>query len=414
MSQFRFAHLGLAMAAIGFTLAPAIVGFAPDARAQTVSAAVGQHLQAAQALEKKGKHKEALAQIRDADSASGKTANDSYVIEGLRASIATKLGDHAMAIRSYEALLASGKVPSSSQITYVQAIAGLHYRQKDYPKAITWINRYLKEGGNDQSMRALLTQTYYLLGNCAQVNKQIQGDLRSADKNGRALGEDQLQLLATCARKQNDKPAYLNAIEKLVASYPKKDYWANLLGGVQGKPGFSRNLELDVYRLKLAVGQLSGADQLMEMAQLALQAGAPAEAKKVIDDGFKSNVLGTGPNAARQKRLSDFANKSAAETTAKLPSNEAAAIKTNDGNSMASIGYTYTTLGQYDKGISLLQKAISTVGLKRGDEAQLHLGMTYQQAGKKAEALKALKAVQGSDGAADLARYWIMQINRPI
>ncbi len=201
MFKFRLAHLSLVLASIGFTLAPAVVGFAPAAYA-AVSPEVGKHLQEAQALTKKGKFREALAKVHDADSVGSKTAADTYTIEGMRASLATKLGDNALAIRSYEALLASGKVPASEQVTYAQAIAGLYYRNKDYPKTITWINRYLKEGGNDQNMRALLTQTYYLSGNCAQVNKEIQGELRVADKNGRALSEDQLQLLATCATKQ--------------------------------------------------------------------------------------------------------------------------------------------------------------------------------------------------------------------
>ena len=60
MIKFRLAHLGLAMAALGFTAAAPIVGLAP-AHAQTVSAQVGKPLQAAQALMKQGKHKDAVA-----------------------------------------------------------------------------------------------------------------------------------------------------------------------------------------------------------------------------------------------------------------------------------------------------------------------------------------------------------------
>ena len=43
MSKFRLAHLGLALAALGFTAAAPIVGLAP-AHAQTVSAQVGKPL----------------------------------------------------------------------------------------------------------------------------------------------------------------------------------------------------------------------------------------------------------------------------------------------------------------------------------------------------------------------------------
>lgn len=415
MSQFRLAHFGLVLAAIGFTMAPPLVGLAPLAHAaSSVSPEVGKHLQAATELIKKQKFKEAMAQVHDADNAGGKSANDNYTIESMRAYLANAMGDRPQAIRSYEMLLASGKAPASEQIKFIQAIAGLYYSQKDYPKAITWINRYLKEGGDDPKMRSLLTQTYFLNNDCARVSKEIQGELRAADKSGRALGEEQLQLLANCADKQSDKATYVNAIEKLVASYPKKSYWADLLNRVKGKPGFSTRLELDVSRLKLAIGQLQGTDNYMEMSQLALAANAPAEAQKIVEQGYKTGVFGTGPNAERQKRLRDFADKTAAEALKKMPTAEADAIKAKDGDTMAGLAYAYATIGQFDKAISLMQQALATGGLKHPDEAKLHQGLIYLQAGKKTEAIKSLKSVQGDDGAADLARYWVLQTNHPI
>jgi len=42
----------------------------------------------------------------------------------------------------------------------------------------------------------------------------------------------------------------------------------------------------------------------------------------------------------------------------------------------------------------------------------LHLGIAQLQAGKKAAAIKTLKTVQGNDGTADLARYWIIYANQ--
>ena len=49
----------------------------------------------------------------------------------------------------------------------------------------------------------------------------------------------------------------------------------------------------------------------MEMAQLALQAGVPAEAKMVVDKGYAAGVLGKGAEAERQKRLKDLVDKHA-------------------------------------------------------------------------------------------------------
>ncbi len=406
MFQFRLARAGLLIAALGFTLA---LGQAAHA---AVSQEVGKHLGAAQELMKKGKYKEAMAQVNDADRAGGKNAGDAFTIEQMRGYIARQMGDNATALRSYETQLGSGKLPASQQSDMVKAIAGMYFTQKDYPKATLWINRYLKEGGNDSQMRALLQQIQFQSGNCAQIVKDIQGELKAADRSGRALPETQLQFLANCANKQNDKATYVTAIEKLVASYPKKDYWADLLNRVQGKPGFSSRLQLDVLRLKLSIGQISSTKDFMEMGQLSLQAGAPAEAMRIIDAGYKSGALGTGAEAERHKRLRDLATKTLADDEKRLPAAEAEAIKAKDMDALFSVGFALAQAGKGDKGFALMQQAIAGK-VKRPDEAKLHLALAYHQAGKKADALKTLKTVEGTDGTSDLARYWISQINRP-
>ena len=105
------------------------------------------------------------------------------------------------------------------------------------------------------------------------------------------------------AVRQKDIVGETFALERLVSYYPKKEYWVTLLNRMQRKPNFSDRLALDTYRLSLATGSMSAANDFSEMAQLALQAGSGAEAKQVIDKGFAAGVLGAGPEAERHKRL---------------------------------------------------------------------------------------------------------------
>lgn len=416
MSQFRFARIGLLLAAIGFNTAPALIGVVAPAHAAGEQAAlrpeVGKPLQAAQELYKAHKYKEALAKVKETDNIGGKTPNEVYTIERMRAAIAAAAGEHAIAIKSFEALIESGKLSADEQLKFINALGGLYYQQKDYPKAISWWQRYFKDGGDDPKVRTILNQTYYLAGDFARAQKEIAADVAAEEKAGQAPSEEQLQLLANCALKQNDKAGYVQAIEKLVAYHPKKEYWADLINRVQSKPGFSDRLTLDVYRLKMAIGQMKDASDYMEMAQLALQAGFPAEAVKVVEQGYKSGALGTGAEAERQKRLRDLANKQAAEDRKTMAQGEAEAQKAKDGTALVNLGYAYVTAGQADKGISMMEQGVKKGGMKRPEDAKLHLGLAYLQAGKKAEAVQMFKSVQGNDGTADLARYWILQSNR--
>src|SRR5207244_11130806 len=129
-------------------------------------------------------------------------------------------------------------------------------------------------------MHTLLVQAYYLAGDFASAAKELRSEIDADEKAGRAPAEERLQLLASACLKQKDNGGYADALEKLVAHHPKKEYWADLINRVQRKPGFSPKLQLDAYRLQLATGNLTGASDYMEMAQLALQAGYPGKAKK--------------------------------------------------------------------------------------------------------------------------------------
>jgi len=408
MSKFRLAHLGLALAALGFIAAAPVVGLAPVHAAETLRPEVGKPLQEAQQLLKQGKNKEALARLRDLDKVSGKSANETYLIELTRLGAAVRAADYETAAKSSEYLLGSGKLPASEKAQISEGLIGIYMRAGELGKANAAIERQLKEH-DDPKLRAYLMQNYYKQGNIAA----LENELRNAEKSGR-LSEDQLGMLANVQLKKNDKAGYVNTIEKLASNYPKPQYWTDLLNRVQGKPGFSGRLAVDVFRLKLANNLLKKPSEYMEMAQLVLQDKAPAEAIKVIDKGYKSGALGTGADAARHQRLKDLAEKSLADQNKNLAANEAQAIKENDQDGLAELGYALVQAGQADKGLKLMEGAVKSGQLKNPDMVKLHLGEAYAVAGKKQQAINTLKSVGGKDGSADLARYFIMAINHPM
>ena len=408
MAKFRLAHLGLVVAALGFTAAAPVVGLAPAYAAETLRPEIGKPLQEAQQLMKSGKNKEALAKLRDLDKVGGKSANETYLIERTRAGAASSAGDYETAAKAFEYLIGSGKLSGAEKAQFSEGLIGIYMRAGDLGKANAAIERQLKEH-DDPKLRAYLMQNYYKQGNI----KALEDELRSAEKNGR-LSEDQLGMLANIQLKKNDKAGYVNTIEKLAANYPKAQYWTDLLNRVQGKPGFSGRLSVDVYRLKLANNLLKKPSEFMEMAQLVLQAGAPAEALKVIDKGYKAGALGTGPDAARHQRLKDLAEKTLADQNKNLAATEAQLTKDADNDGLASLGYALVQSGQVDKGLKMMEAAAKAKDLKHPEDVKLHLGEAFAAAGKKQQAISTLKTVGGTDGTAELARYFIMAINKPL
>lgn len=386
---------------------------AAEAKGESVRPEVGKPLQAAQELLRAQNYRQALVKIQEADGAKDKTAYEVYVIDRLRGVAATGAGDTDVAIRSFESSIGSDRLSPSEKLKMMEAVAGMYYRKKDYPNTIAWASRYGKEGGASEEMHRLLIQAYYLNNDLANAEKELRSELQAAENSGRPPPEDRLQMLASCYFKQTDMLGYAATLERLVTYYPKKEYWADLVYRVQSKPGFAARLGLDVYRLKVALGIPATASQYMEMTELALQAGFPAEAKSFIDKGVATGVLGSGPDADRQKRLRDLAAKRVAEDQKTLAQDEAEATAAKDGSALVNAGFAYVVKGQYDKGVALMEQGIRKGGLKRPDDAKLRLGIAYLLGGQKEQAIRVFKSVQGADGVADLARLWAIYARRP-
>lgn len=394
-------------AAVLFGLA---IGCTAVQAAEQLSPEVGTPLQAAQALMKAQKYKDALARIDEADKVSGKSDYEAQVISRMRGTVDVQLGDADGAARAFGVVLAGKDVPADEQQKIMQALAAVYFRAKDYPTAVSWVERYEKAGGSDATMQQLHAQALYLSGDYAAAAKLLDAQLQAADKAGRPASEDSLKLLGSCYANLKDDARYADVLARLIELDPKKEYWSDLLSRVQRQPGMGDRQMLDVYRLMQALGLLTQASDYMEMAQLSIQAGYPGEAQKIIAAGYAAKLLGSGPDAERHKRLDDMARRKAADDQ-KGGSADPAKDAALDANTLVNEGFNEVLNGRYDSGIPRMEKAIAKGGLKYPQDAQLHLGLAYLYAGRKAEALRTLKplADSGNEGAARLARLWTLQ-----
>jgi hypothetical protein len=383
-------------------LAAGVIG---AAQAQGIRPEVGKPLQAASDLLKAGKAREALAEARKADAVPGKTAAEQLVIDRMKGAAAQRVGDTATTIAAFESVYE--KAGGAEKAQMAEQVAFAYSQQKNNAKASEWVAKARAAGANSASLNQLAAFLQGASGDYSQIQRDAQAAVAAAEKDGRRPGEDDLLRLANAARRTNNNAVYSNTLEKLVIYYPKKDYWSAHLASIQRKPGFSDRLALDVQRLKLANGLMTKADEYMELAQLALQAGLPVEAKAIVDKGYVAGVLGTGEQAARHQRLKDLVLKSEAETAAGLEKNAAEAATFKDGNELVKYGTVYASMGQHDKAVQLIEQGIAKGNLRRPDDAKLRLALALAGNPKtKAKGLQTLRSVGGTDGTADIARLY--------
>jgi tetratricopeptide (TPR) repeat protein len=387
------------------TAALLAAGLLSAAQAQGIRPEVAKPLQAASDLLKAGKAKEALVKAREADAVGGKTSNEQWVIDRMKGAAAQRVGDTATTIAAFESVY--GRASGAEQAQMAEQIAFAYSQQKNWPKTGEWAGKAKAAGGNSASLNQLIAFVQSQSGDFSTVMRDSQAAVAAAEKDGRRPGEDDLLRLADAARRMNNTGVYSSTLEKLVLYYPKKDYWSAHLASIQRKPGFSDRLGLDVQRLKLANGLMTKADEYMELAQLALQAGFPIEAKAIVDKGYATSVLGTGDQAPRHQRLKDLVIKSQGESEAGLAKNLAEASAQKEGNELVKVGTVYASMGQHDKAIELIEKGIAKGSLKRPDDAKLRLALSMAASPKtKAKGLQALRQVGGTDGTAEVAKLY--------
>ena len=327
----------------------------------------------------------------------------------MRGAAYQSLGDNGQAAQQLEAAFATGKVPGNEAGRLAETLAGIYAQQHNNAKAMQWVEKAKAAGDNDAGIRQIQDYVQGSSGDYGQIARDNAAKIQAAESGGRRPEEDDLLRLADAYRHTGNKAGDLQVKEKLVTYFPSnKQYVGIYLSDLPGKSGFSSRFSLDLLRLRLASGNLTAAAEYMEMAQLLLQAGLPAEAKTVVDKGYSAGVLGTGAEAARQQRLRDLVTKTTTESAASLAKRAADAKTGKTGDDLVAIGAEYASMGKYDEGIALIQEGIAKDTLKRPEDAKLRLGVAMLQAGKgKAAAVKQLRTVQGTDGAPDVARAYI-------
>ena len=369
--------------AAAFLLGSATAGAATLVCTIAVEAAVrpqvGNLLKEAISLANSGRINDAEAKVREAESVGGLTPGDNQAIAQVKQYVAAKNPNSATG--------AKGKFANDYSAGRYSAVVG-----ED-------ADALRKAGSYDFQSQVVVAQAYYLMGRCEQAIPMLK-NLSS----GSHPTEQVLSVLYSAAYKCGDNDAMRSALERLVQSYNKPQYWSDLLQAAEGTKGLKDHQLLDIYRLRVLTNSLKTAEDYETSAELAIEFKSSAEAQAIVQKGLDAKVL----SGARDMRLLATAKAQAGADAANLPKTIAAANAAKTGDLDVTLGETYWGMGRYQDAINAIQ-----AGLKKGvadkDNAQIRLGMAYYSAGQKASAIEAFNAVGKDETAAGvIAHLWAL------
>ena len=385
--------------------------FAPAAFAgedkPTVSRAAAKPLKAAQEAAQAKNYGEAVAKAKEALALPNKTPYDTYVANQLLAFAYARQGNNAEAASAMEAQLDSGFASPAEQATIIKALSSVAYQQKNYAKTVEYGQRLVKSGAADAETYTLIAQSYYLQGKYKEAASFLGSYVSDQERRGQTPKEQSLQLISDSYSKAGDNAAATGTLEKLVAYYPKPNYWNNLLYTMMRADGNTDRHTLNIYRLMQDTKTLQQGSDYTEMAQIALDQGTPGEAVSIIEQGLAANVFEDKTSKDRNQRLLDSAKKAAATDKAGLTKFETEAKAAKTGEADIALGRGFLSYGMNDKAEEAFARGMGKGGVKNADEAQILLGIAQLRQGKKDEAVKSFKAVKSTDATFQrLAKLW--------
>ncbi|OYU44315.1 MAG: hypothetical protein CFE44_13600 [Burkholderiales bacterium PBB4] len=378
---------------------------------------MGKHLVEAQTLLNEKKYQQSKEKLQLAEAMPEKSPYENYLITLLSLNVAVNEDDAPTSAKLMDAMLnlnESGKWASKTDIIAMMQIVGVvQYRAKNYAQAALWMERNLKEGGTNSSVKNVRIHANLLANDFQRATELAEEEIALSQKESRAPAQPYLEILAQARGQVKDVAGSTRAVELLVTHYPKKEFWQSLVNRLWARPDLNTALHLDVFRLGFQVGALQETSDFIEYIEFAQRAGFSTEAIHAYDKGAEAGLLGTGDQADAHKKLRA---KLAAETEQDKKTSAADianALKKPNGIAMLNLGYGLVNQGQFDKGIELMEKGIAKGLPKRPEDARLHLGIAYALAGQPDKAKQIFATVSGKEGLDELARYWTLAIRKP-
>jgi len=383
---------------------------AASAPANAVRQEVYTAMQSVQELFKTNQWAPALARVEQALAQTPTPSPyETAVMQRARGLVLLQLQRVADALPALEAALATNALPKEEQLQLQAPLARGHFQLKNYPVALEWMRRAVADGNNWTGLPAVRARAVYLSGDYPGAVREFEAVVNAYTTS--PPPDEDLRLLASAYSQVKDFNGYTRVLERLMRDYPRPEYWADMLARVPRMPSWQPRWDLDLYRLRLQVGEMKESADYVELAELASKAGLPVEAQQVLEAGYGKGLLGSGSGAAEQQKLRASTNKLADDDRKNLATVRPLAV--TDGRSAGtalSTGFALVTVGQADRGLELMKAAVASPQIADAAYGRLQLALALQRAGRTAEALEGFKALGTHESLGLLARLWLLAL----
>src|SRR5882672_10430266 len=353
-----------------------------------------------------GRFAEALAKAKEADAIQGKPASLIPAIHGMIVSYAISAKDYPSAFAQLDKMIASNEGDKAKNLSDAM---GLALQTNNQPK----VESYKTALGNNLTpqVRLVIASGYVKAKKYKEAVEEVQPLMpngQPAENLPPQTKESLLRFLHSVYNEMNDTANRRNILEELVLFYGKPQDWHDLFQLARNEKGLSDEQQLDIVRLRLAVGDLKAAGDFIEGAQSALVAEYPNDAKTILDKGNQAKVL----NAATDERVGRLVKMTNDRVAADAANQAQLAQKAaSDPNASVKLGLIYWTYAKHKEAETAVRAGMKGK-LADPEGAKVALGHTLLSQGNKPDAVNSFNSVARTSKWSSVARLWSIYARR--
>jgi tetratricopeptide (TPR) repeat protein len=347
-----------------------------------------------------------LASVAEAEAVPvERTVFDNYWIKEFRGRAYINQKKYAEAATELESNLNSPCMEEGEKAVRQKTVLQLAFQTKNYPKVIELGNQMMPTNP-DPEVGVYVGNAYYIANDYENTRRVMKEVVAKQEATSKPPEEVTYRILQGACVKLKDNPCIIELFEKLVAHYPKPEYWQDLMGLLMAQTKNNSQL-LNLWRLADNVNVMADPSEFLEMAQLAIGQGLPGEAQAILDKGFQKGAF-----AAKQKdqatQLLNEAKQAVTLDKSTLEKQDVAARAKTTGDNDVKLGAAYLSYNELPKAIEALQRGIGKGGVKNPDDAAMLLGIAHLRAGNKPEAANAFNTVKNDPTMTRIAKLWLL------
>jgi hypothetical protein len=309
------------------------------------------------------------------------------------------------AVNAYNTVLKQPDLPPALQQQTIRTLSQLAFVTEDYQAAIKYANQYISEVGPDPDMYVVIGTAYYQLEKYKDIIPPVKKAIALANERGTKTKEQWLLLLRVAYWELEDYKEVKNLLEQLVVGWPKKEYWTQLSGiyfELKDEPR-----QLAAYEAAYDQKLLTSGAELLQLAQLFMQADVPYKGARVLEKSFAAEEI---ERNERNLRLFSQAWQLAQEDRKAIPPLKEAAALSGDGELYARLAQSYLNLSEYKSCIEASNQGIKKGGLKNTGNAYLILGMCQFERDSLSSAKASFRKALKYEKVAKNATSWISYV----